>query len=98
MKRREKKEKKEKKPINKKKLRIVLSIVLVVAIVAGSTTALIFSGLFNKYEFTVDMSKLGRTLPNVVNNVNVWSIEGDPFVNAQVQGDNNIFEFVEYVR
>lgn len=98
MKKREKKEKKERKPINKKKLRIVLSIVLAVAIVAGSTTALIFSGLFNKYEFTVDMSKLGRTLPNVVNNVNVWSIEGDPFVNAQVQGDNNIFEFVEYVQ
>lgn len=97
MKKREKKEKKEKKerrPIDKKKLRIVLSIVLSVAIVAGSTIALIFSGIFNKYVFTVDMSKLGYELPNVVNNVNVWSIEGDPFANATASDEYNIFEFV----
>lgn len=101
MKKREKKEKKgkkERRPIDKKKLRIVLSIVLSVAIVAGSTIALIFSGIFNKYVFTVDMSKLSDELPNVVNNVNIWSIEGDPFVNATVDGEYNIFEFVEYVQ
>jgi hypothetical protein len=96
--RKEKKAKREKRPINKKKLRVVLSIILTVAIIAGSTTALIFSGLFNKYEFAVDMSSLGRPLPNVVNNINIWSIEGDPFANAQVTGDYNIFEFVEYVQ
>ena len=34
-------------------------------------------------------------LPNVVNNVNVWSIEGNPFVDAKVNEENNIFEFVQ---
>lgn len=76
----------------------ILCIVLTVAIIGGATTGLMFSGLFNKYEFTVDCSDLGRALPNVVNNINIWSIEGDPFANAQVNEENNIFEFVEYVQ
>ena len=33
------------------------------------------------------------TLPNVVNNVNVWSIEGNPFKDAKANKENNIFDF-----
>ena len=85
-----------KKPFTLKKK--IICIILAVAIVAGGTVGLIFSGLFNKYVFNVDMSRLGYELPNVVNNVNIWSIEGDPFVDAKVDGEYDIFEFVEYVQ
>ncbi len=76
----------------------ILCIVIIVAVISGSTTALIFSGIFNKYEFSVDASEKSTKLHNVVNNVNIWSIEGDPFVNAAINKENNVFEFVEYVQ
>ncbi len=76
----------------------IICIVIIVAVISGSTTALIFSGVFNKYEFSIDTSEKSTKLHNVVNNVNTWSIEGDPFVNATINEENNVFEFVEYVQ
>lgn len=52
----------------------------------------------NNYSFTIDTSEKGNTLSNPVSNVNIWSIEGNPFTNASANEENNIFEFVEYVQ
>ncbi len=81
-----------------KKIKKILCVVLAVAIVFGGVFALLASGIFNKYTFTIDASKQGEELHNVVNNVNVWSIEGNPFTNAVRSEENDIFEFVEYVQ
>ena len=50
----------------------------------------------NKYKFVVDTAKTGQVLSNPVSNVNYWSIEGNPFVGASVNEENNIFEFVHF--
>ena len=52
----------------------------------------------NNYSFTVDASQTGGTLANPASNVNVWSIDGNPFVGAQASEEYNIFEFVNYVQ
>ncbi len=52
----------------------------------------------NDYKFTVDASETGAVLANPASNVNVWSIEGNPFVNAKASDEYNIFEFVNYVQ
>lgn len=52
----------------------------------------------DEIKFAINANAPGRELQNVVNNVNVWSIEGNPFKDAQVNTENNIFEFVEYVQ
>ena len=52
----------------------------------------------NDYKFTVDASQTSHVLVNPASNVNVWSIEGNPFVNAKVEGEYNIFDFVNYVQ
>lgn len=76
----------------------ILCILIPVIIVALSVFGVIAAGVFNKFTFTVDTTKTANTLHNVVNNINIWSIEGNPFVNATVNEENNIFEFVEYVQ
>ncbi|MBQ3128492.1 MAG: hypothetical protein IJC13_05595 [Clostridia bacterium] len=53
---------------------------------------------FNHYSFTVDTAKTGEVLVNPASNVNVWSIEGNPFVGAKASEENNIFDFVDYVQ
>ncbi len=53
---------------------------------------------FNHYSFTVDTAKTGEVLVNPASNVNIWSIEGNPFVGAKASEENNIFEFVDYVQ
>ena len=68
----------------------------------------IFAGLFafitmlissiNDYSFTIDTSEKANTLSNPVSNVNIWSIEGNPFTNAAANEENNVFDFVEYVQ
>lgn len=75
-----------------------LCIALPLIIVGLSVFGVIASGVFNKYTFTVDTTKTYNTLYNVVNNVNVWSIEGNPFVSITPNKENNIFDFVEYVQ
>lgn len=52
----------------------------------------------NNYEFTIDASETGRVLANPASNVNIWSIDGNPFVGAKVNEENNIFDFVNYVQ
>lgn len=54
--------------------------------------------LVNSYRFTVDTAEIGDVLVNPASNVNIWSIQGNPFVGAKINEDNNIFEFVEYVQ
>ncbi len=57
-----------------------------------------FSDAINNYEFTVDATQTGNVLANPASNVNIWSIDGNPFVNAKINEENNIFEFVNYVQ
>lgn len=76
----------------------IICVVLVLAVITGGVFGLIASGIFNKYTFSIDASETGNTLHNVVNNVNIWSIEGNPFKDAKASEENNIFEFVEYVQ
>ena len=76
----------------------ILCIVIPVIIVGLSVFGVIASGVFNKFTFTVDTTKTHNTLHNVVNNINIWSIEGNPFVNVTANEENNIFDFVEYVQ
>ena len=52
----------------------------------------------NDYKFTVDASQTGAVLANPASNVNIWSIEGNPFVNAKASEEYNVFEFVNYVQ
>ncbi len=52
----------------------------------------------NDYTFTVDTAQLGDVLVNPASNVNIWSIQGNPFVGVKINEENNIFEFVEYVQ
>ncbi len=81
-----------------KKSKKILCVILAVIIATAGAFAIIASGVFNNYVFSIDASQKGRVLHNVVNNVNIWSIEGNPFVNVEINEENNIFEFVEYVQ
>lgn len=49
------------------------------------------------YVVTVDPSLTGNVIPNLVSNVNVWSMDGR-FVNPVVKSRCNVFDFVEYVQ
>lgn len=80
--------------IFKKILCIVIPVITVVLSVLGIGTA----GVFNNYTFTVDASKTGNTLSNAVSNINIWSIDGNPFTTASNNEEYDIFEFVEYVQ
>ncbi len=81
-----------------KKIKKVLCVILAVVIVFGGVFAFLSTGIFNKYVFSIDASQQGAVLHNVVNNVNTWSIEGNPFTNAQRNQENDILEFVEYIQ
>ncbi|MEE1137774.1 MAG: hypothetical protein U0M02_04775 [Acutalibacteraceae bacterium] len=52
----------------------------------------------NNYEFTVDASQQGSVLSNPASNVNIWSIDGNPFVNQKRNEEYDIFDFVNYVQ
>ncbi len=81
-----------------KTLKKILIAAIPVTIIAVVVVAVIFSGVFNSYCFTIDASEKGNTLSNPVSNVNIWSIEGDPFVNATASEEYNIFKFTDYVQ
>lgn len=76
-----------------KLLKIFLCIIIAIAVVIIT----LFSTMGN-YSFSVDTTEKGNTLSNVASNVNIWSIEGNPFVNATASEEYNIFEFVDYVQ
>ncbi|MEE1011209.1 MAG: hypothetical protein U0L11_04130 [Acutalibacteraceae bacterium] len=63
----------------------------------GTLTADI-TDLVNDYEFTVDSSQYGDVLSNPASNINIWSIEGDPFVGAVKHPEYDIMEFVNYIQ
>ena len=63
-----------------------------------SPIELYFTDKVNNYEFTVDASQTGEALPNPASNINVWSIDGNPFVGKNNNSEYDIFEFVEYVQ
>lgn len=54
--------------------------------------------LVNSYRFTVDTAEIGEVLVNPASNINIWSIQGNPFVGVKADEEYNIFEFVEYVQ
>ena len=70
------------------------------SIVAFFTSIVMFFGTVwnagvdavNSYSFTVDTSDLGDVLVNPASNVNIWSIQGNPFVGVKINEENNIFE------
>ena len=76
-----------------KLLKILIGVII--AIVLCFVIALCTMG---KFSFTVDTSEKGNTLPNVASNINIWSIEGNPFVDAKASENYNIFEFVDYIQ
>ena len=63
----------------------------------GSVSATV-TDYINNYSFTVDASECGEVLSNPASNVNIWSIDGNPFVGAKNNPEYDIFEFVNYVQ
>ena len=56
----------------------------------------LFKGV-SSAEITVDTSETGDSLPNVVDNINMWHM-GTSFFNAQRNEKYDVFEFVKYVQ
>lgn len=56
----------------------------------------LFKGI-STAEITVDTSETGDTLPNVVDNINLWHM-GTSFFGAQKNEKYDVFEFVKYVQ
>lgn len=63
----------------------------------GSVSATV-TDYINNYSFTVDASECGEVLNSPASNVNIWSIDGNPFVGAKNNPEYDIFEFVNYVQ
>ena len=59
-----------------------------------------FFGLFagrSTYNYTIDASKLGDTVPNIVDNINVWDM-GTQFYDVSNNEKYDVFKFVKYVQ
>ncbi len=59
-----------------------------------------FGSLFKStstVQIDVDSSALGMTIPNAVDNINVWHM-GTSFYNAERNSEYDVFEFVKYVQ
>lgn len=76
----------------------IISAFLAAVISFFNTVAAAGTDLINNYKFTVDASETGEVLSNPASNVNIWSIDGNPFVDKEINEKNNIFEFVDYVQ
>lgn len=79
-------------------LKKILCIAIPFTIIVCAAVGIVASGVVSKYSFFVDTNEKGNTLSNPVSNINIWSIEGNPFKDAVVPEKNNIFEFVDYVQ
>lgn len=79
-------------------LKQFLSAILAAIIGFFGTLSANLTDLVNNYEFTVDASQSGRVLSNPASNVNIWSIDGNPFVNQKNNEEYDIFDFVNYVQ
>lgn len=80
------------------KLKQIISAVLAAIIGFFGSISAAVTDLVNDYSFTVDASQYGNVLSNPASNVNVWSIDGNPFVNQKNNAEYDIFEFVNYVQ
>ncbi len=79
-----------------KKLKIaIVSIILVMAIGVGTFSFLTLKN--GNVTVTVNADKTGDTVPNIVDNVNLWAM-GESFYDPKITSDCNVFEFVEYVQ
>ena len=78
--------------------RQIISAILAAIIGFFSTITANVTDLVNNHEFVVDASVCGDVLVNPASNVNIWSIDGNPFVNQKINEEYNIFEFVDYVQ
>lgn len=59
-----------------------------------------FFGLFSgrsTYNYTIDTSKLGDTVPNIVDNINTWDM-GTQFYDVNNNEKYDVFKFVKYVQ
>ncbi len=78
--------------------RQIISAILAAIIGFFSTITANVTDLVNNHKFVVDASVCGDVLVNPASNVNIWSIDGNPFVNQKINEEYNIFEFVDYVQ
>lgn len=76
---------------------IISSILAAVIGLFGSISTAV-TDLVNNYSFTVDASETGAVLSNPASTVNIWSVDGNPFVNKENNAEYDIFEFVNYVQ
>ncbi len=54
---------------------------------------------YNDYSFSIDTADTGAVLSNAVSNINIWNMNsGNEFRNPEINSENNIFDFVEYVQ
>lgn len=76
-------------------MKFLSSIATAVAIFFSSFFGL-FSGV-STYNYKIDTSRLGDTLPNIVDNINIWNM-GTEYIGAENYEKYDIFDFVEYVQ
>lgn len=79
-------------------LRQIFSAILAAIIGFFSTITANVTDLVNNHEFVIDASQCGEVLVNPASNANIWSIDGNPFVNQKINEEYNVFEFVDYIQ
>lgn len=79
-------------------MKLFFSAILAAIIAFFGTLSANITDRINNYEFTVDASQCGDVLANPASNVNIWSIDGNPFVNQKNNEEYDIFDFVNYVQ
>lgn len=79
-------------------MKLFFSAILAAIIAFFGTLSANITDRINNYEFTVDASQCGNVLSNPASNVNIWSIDGNPFVNQKNNEEYDIFDFVNYVQ
>ncbi len=72
--------------------------ILATVIAFFNSITLAITDTMNNNSFEIDATQTGDVLSNPASNVNIWSIEGNPFVNAVPNDKYNILEFVDYIQ
>ena len=73
----------------------ILSFLL--SIIMAISSFITSNDIFNNYSFEIDTTSATEEMPNLASNLNVWEMERQ-FIDAEVTGEYNIFDFVEYVQ
>ena len=82
------------------KKKIIISLVAVLLVGAVVTLAILPKGIYYgkaSADFTIDLSQKNGVATNVMSNNNIWHM-GESFFDPQINEENNVFEFVEYVQ